>query len=47
MRKKIGFSDDIAVKLYSNLDAYICDIPAPTTPANQGGIFNLEFSLDG
>lgn len=46
-KKNIGFGDDIAVKLYKHLDAYICDIPAPDPVANQGGVFNLEYSLDG
>lgn len=47
MKKKIGYSDDIAAKLYTNLDAYISDIPAPEPEPNQGGVFNLEFSIDG
>lgn len=47
MKKKIGYDTDIAVKLYRNLDAYICDIPSEKQPLEQGGIFNLEFSLDG
>lgn len=47
MKKKLGYENDIAAKLYRNVDAYICDIPAQKQEANQGGIFNLEFSLDG
>lgn len=46
-KKKIGYEDDIAAKIYSNIDAYCCDIPSEKQQLNQGGIFNLEFSLDG
>lgn len=47
MKRKIGYNNDIAAKLYRNLDAYACDIPSEKHQMGQGGIFNLEFSLDG
>lgn len=49
MKHKIGYNDDIAVKIYKNLDAYVCDIPSCSDGKipHCGGIFNLEFSLDG
>lgn len=43
----LGFNDDISRKIYTNLNAYAADIPASRCGVDQGGIFNLEFSLDG
>lgn len=44
---KLDRSEDLACKIYSNFDAYQAEIPLQKYTANQGGIFNLEFSLDG
>lgn len=47
IKKNVGHSDEIARKIYTSIDAYQADIPMHTCTADQGGIFNLEFSLDG
>lgn len=46
-RPELGHDESLARKIYSNFDAYQSDIPLQKHTANQGGIFNLEFSLDG
>lgn len=45
-KRKLGYDDDVHKKIYSNFDAYVSDIPMNKVNT-KGGIFNLEFSLDG
>uniref|UniRef100_A0A1Y1KCI6 Uncharacterized protein n=1 Tax=Photinus pyralis TaxID=7054 RepID=A0A1Y1KCI6_PHOPY len=47
LKPTLGYSDDIYRKVYSNMDAYLSNIPMQRFTADQGAIFNLEFSLDG
>lgn len=46
-RTKIGYEDELSRKIYYNMDASESSIPSEKDSTDQGGIFNLEFSLDG
>lgn len=46
-KTKIGYEDELSRKIYHNMDANNSSITTDRESPDQGGIFNLEFSLDG
>ncbi|KRT86651.1 WD40 domain-containing protein [Oryctes borbonicus] len=44
-KTKVGYEDELSRKIYHNMAVCGCDSEKEST--DQGGIFNLEFSLDG
>ncbi|CAH0554462.1 unnamed protein product [Brassicogethes aeneus] len=44
---RIGFNDDLSFKLYSKFNNYVVKSERNKSSNCLGGIFNLEFSLDG
>ncbi|KAK4875079.1 hypothetical protein RN001_011501 [Aquatica leii] len=47
LKQTLGYTDDVYRKVYSSIDSYQSNIPLQRFTADQGAIFNLEFSLDG
>ncbi|KAF5269718.1 hypothetical protein FQA39_LY08641 [Lamprigera yunnana] len=47
LKHNLGYSDDVYRKVYGSIDSYQSNIPLQRFTADQGAIFNLEFSLDG
>lgn len=46
-KRKIGYDDVLSFKLYSNFNNYVLR-PNQKAPSKEvGGVFNLEYSLDG
>lgn len=47
LRNKIGDEDEISRMIYYNMKGTGSSVPSGKDSTDQGGIFNLEFSLDG
>lgn len=46
-KRKLGYDDEMTRKIYANMNTSESSIPVRSHMTKEGGIFNLEFSLDG